>query len=873
MIRWTDQVRRTVLPNGLTVLVQRESSAPAASVVTHVKAGFFDEPDHWSGISHVLEHMFFKGTARRGPGDIARETKSAGGYLNAGTGYDHTSYFVVLPAESLVAAVDIQSDALLNSVIDRDELARELQVIIQEARRKLDSPGAVAHETLNAVMFDRHRIRRWRIGHEEVLAGFTRDDVLGYYRSRYVPRRTIVSIVGDVDPEDALRLTESAYAGWIDMPGAVDPSPAEPVHHDVRVRTLRGDVTHSHVALGWHAVPPLHPDAPALDLATAILGMGRGAWLYRALRETGLATSAGAHFYAPTELGLLGISAECEPERMEEVIREAGKQVTRLVDGDAKAEDLARAKTLMLTRWVRRLESMDGRATALAEAEGLTHYGYLDQEYAALEAVTLKQVRDVAARYLEPGRIAGLAYHPEGAGLDLDAGMLAAAFSGRGKPPSSGQPVIPHYQRGHSPGGRRVAKVLHVALPGADLLIRRKTGVPTVTLGAFALRGGMETPATAGVGALAARSAVRGAGDYDAGQLAFAFERLGGALGVSIAADWVGFNTTVLADRTGQAAALLAAVTGAARLEESDVGRERQLMIEEANQVADDMVRFPLQLAFEGAFGRAGYGLPVGGLPETLEAIGVERVRQYYGGLMQRRLTIAAVGDLDPDEAADQLTGVFGDIGERAPLRGRPSQEWAGEGAGPAPAERTKAQTAFAMLFPGPSRRDPRRHAADVWAAVAGGLGGRLFESLRSQRSLAYTVIASSWQRGGAGALLTYIATAPERESEAREEMLKELARFTREPVSDAELRQAVNYLAGQAEVAQQSAGSVLGEMVEAWLIGEGLEEIVAPGRAYRQVTREAVQQAAAQFLVPGRRAEGIVRGTAMPASPPVGGR
>jgi predicted Zn-dependent peptidase len=139
----------------------------------------------------------------------------------------------------------------------------------------------------------------------------------------------------------------------------------------------------------------------------------------------------------------------------------------------------------------------------------------------------------------------------------------------------------------------------------------------------------MEMPANAGIGALAARSAVRGAGDYDAGQLAFAFERLGGALGVSVAADWIGFNTTVLADRTGPAAALLAAVVGAARLEESAVGRERQLMVEEANQVADDMVRFPLQLAFEGAFGRTGYGLPVGGLPETLEAIGGDAVRRY----------------------------------------------------------------------------------------------------------------------------------------------------------------------------------------------------------------------------------------------------
>lgn len=105
---WTKGVIREVLPNGLTLLVQPDHSAPVVSVVTHVKAGFFDEPDRWTGISHVLEHMFFKGTARRGVGAIARETKAAGGYLNAGTGYDHTSYFTVLPASGLAAALDIQ---------------------------------------------------------------------------------------------------------------------------------------------------------------------------------------------------------------------------------------------------------------------------------------------------------------------------------------------------------------------------------------------------------------------------------------------------------------------------------------------------------------------------------------------------------------------------------------------------------------------------------------------------------------------------------------------------------------------------------------------------------------------------------------------
>jgi zinc protease len=844
---WTDQVRREVLPNGLTVLVQRDDSAPAASVITHVKAGFFDEPDKWQGISHVLEHMFFKGTGHRGPGDIARETKAAGGYLNAGTGYDQTSYYVVLPASELKTAIDIQSDALRNSVIDAGELERELKVIIQEAKRKLDSPSAVAHETLHQVMFDQHRIRRWRIGHEATLAGFTREDVLGYYRSRYVPSRTIVAIVAAVDPEEALDLVRAAYGSWEPRPVSIEPAPTEEPHSGIRVRTLRGDITHSHLAIGWQAVDPLHPDAPALDLAAAVLGMGRGAWLYRALRESGIAISASAHFYAPTELGVFGLSAEFEPHRLEEVIAVSGREIGRLIEAGPADDDLDRARTLLLTRWARRLEPMDGRASALADAEALKHVSYLDEEYEALASVTRDEVQAAAARYLQSDGVSGLVYHPTSSGTDLEADTMASAF--RSLPP----PV----ERRSS----EVAGVRHFPLDGSDLLIRRKPGVPTVTLGIYLPRSGPEDPSLAGIGALMLRSSVRGAGPHDARSLAFGFEKLGGALGVSASADWLGFSTTVLSDRLEQAAELLSLVFTEPALDDDDITRERDLMVEEALQVADDMFRFPFQLAFRDAFAEIGYGLPVHGLPETLGRIEAHHVREFHAREMAGRPVVVAVGDLDPAHGSNILAGVLEKLGSRM-KRDRPaSQGWAARETLARIVEREKAQTAFAMAFPGPDRRSPDRHAAEVWAAVASGLGGRLFESLRSRRSLAYTVTATSWQRGRAGAILTYIATAPEREEEARLEMLVELDRFRREEVSETELSQAINYLAGQAEVARQSSTAVAGEIVEAWLIGEGLKEIEDPGRRYRLVTAEGVLAVAQQYLDPGQRVEGVVRG------------
>ena len=203
-------VRRTTLANGLRVLVRRDRSAPVVAIVTYVSAGYFDETDDVVGIAHVLEHMYFKGTPTRGVGEIARQTKAVGGYLNAATIYDHTSYYTVLPASASRAGLDVQVDAYANSLIDAEELARELEVIIQEAKRKSDNPGAVATETLFELLHDRHRIRRWRIGREPGLRALTRDAMMRFYRNFYHPGNTVLVVVGDVDPDEALREIDGA---------------------------------------------------------------------------------------------------------------------------------------------------------------------------------------------------------------------------------------------------------------------------------------------------------------------------------------------------------------------------------------------------------------------------------------------------------------------------------------------------------------------------------------------------------------------------------------------------------------------------------------------------------------------------------------
>jgi zinc protease len=863
--RWTEGVRRELLPNGLTLLAQAVPGATAVCTLCHVRAGFFDEPDRLTGVSHVLEHMLFKGTPTRGVGEIAREMKAAGGYLNAGTGYDHTSYFAVLPPESLTTALDLQADALRRSLIDPGELVRELRVIIEEVKRKLDNPAAVAGETLHALLFDVHRIRRWRIGTEAQLAALSHADVLGYYRSRYVPSRTVIAMAGALDPDHALAAARESFAGWETAAATLDPSPAEPPHREVRARMLRGDIRHAELALGWRSVSALHPDGAALDVAAMILSTGRASWLYRALRAPGHVTSVGAAHFTPTEVGVFSVSADLDPAELERALAETGASLARLRESGPEQADLERVRVLLAARWARRLQTAEGRAGALAAAEALGRVELLDEEFERLLAVDAEAVRRVAAEWLAPAAVSAVAYLPEATPQILDVALLRRAFDREATPVTQAPEQLPKREL-PAPllaRGRRTGEVLHVELPGVDLLLAQKPGVPLVSLGIYRRRTIAESARTAGLGALVVRSAVRGAGDLGARELALAFERLGGTVTPLISADWFGFATSVLAAHATEGAAWLALVLRSPALQAGEIAQERATLGEEAAQLADDMVRYPMQLALRGAFGDSGYGLPSHGLPESIPALTDGMARAWHAcELAEGRTLVVAAGDLELERAADQLAGLFASEPPRAEAGVSQGGAWKSGGSGAGLSEaRAKHQTAFALLFPGPSRIAPMRFAAEVWCAIASGLGGRLFAALRERRSLAYNVFASAWQRTGAGALVLYLATSPEREEEAREALLEELAHFAAQPPEPDELTRAINYLTGQIPVRRQTVGALAAEIADAWLSGPGLTELLDLAGAYRAVSGGDIQRLAQVFLDPGQRVEGIIRG------------
>jgi zinc protease len=861
------------LPNGLTLLVQADHSAPVVAIVTHVRAGYFDEPDHLVGVSHVLEHMYFKGTSRRGVGQIARATKAAGGYLNAGTIYDRTTYYTALPAGALDLGLDIQADALLHSAIDEEELRRELTVIVEEVKRKLDNPSAMATEKLYEAMFDRHPIRRWRMGTPEALAAFSRQQVVDYYRGMYRAGNVVLVVSGAVAPDRVVRRVEELYGG-LEPGGSERPPRPEPETRGARFREMSGDIAHTYAELGWRTPGTLHADTPALDALSILLGQGRASRLYQAVRERGLAFSVAAHNYTPTEIGVLNVSLECEPWRTADALRGAWREVRRLCDGGGQGPELDRVRTVMQVRLLRRLETAEGRANLLAAWQAVGHWSHAASYLDRVAGLEPRHLRDVAARYLDPELTTLLVYRPAASpaigwtNADLPAVLEESAPAGAARTvgDAAGR-TAPARDAWSPPAAVMTAPafedgVAQHPLAGGRIVVKPRPHAPLVSL-ALVHRGGTarESAATAGLTGLTVRAALKGTTSRSAERIAIESEAMGGSISVGAGADLVSWSLTVPSGRFEAGLELLADVALNPAFPDAGVETERELALAALDRVRDDMFAYPLRLLLKAGFGGHPYGL---GLEETrraLEACAAGDVRRWHREALGEPW-LFVVGDVEADRVVDTAASLLAGTPSRPPGDAAPPATWT-EAPSREEVRRERAQTALAIGFPGPGYPHPDRWVLDVAANAISGLGNRLFEELRSRRSLAYSVTAYPLVRRHGGAFVGYIATSPERAVEARDALLRELVRLRTEPLAADELERAREYSVGAWQIRTQTNAAQLAELAAALMLGEGLSDIREFEARTRAVDGDQVIAAADRWFHEERVAEGVVRGGA----------
>ena len=286
---------------------------------------------------------------------------------------------------------------------------------------------------------------------------------------------------------------------------------------------------------------------------------------------------------------------------------------------------------------------------------------------------------------------------------------------------------------------------------------------------------------------------------------------------------------------------------------------ERTVALANLASLRDDMYHWPLRLAMEAAWAGHPYGQSVLGTEHSLSAISAPAVRRWHERCaIEAPGVLVLVADVDPEEGAGLAARYFGALrAVERPLV--PPPVWP-RALVERVEQRDKAQSALAMLFPGPSRTDDSRFATSMIAGVASGLGGRFFDELRDRQSLAYTVIAAPIVRQRSGAFSAYIAMSPEKEESARRGLLAEFAKLCDGPVSDRELALAKTYALGSRSIRREGAANVLSDIADAWLFGRALRELSEYEQRVRAVTAHDMLMVARKYFEPGRRVEGVVR-------------
>jgi zinc protease len=395
---------------------------------------------------------------------------------------------------------------------------------------------------------------------------------------------------------------------------------------------------------------------------------------------------------------------------------------------------------------------------------------------------------------------------------------------------------------------------------GLPVLVRLKPGAAVSHVGVFARGGAAAEPADqAGVATISCRAALKGTDSRTAAQVAEAAELLGGSIGPSVSSDGLGFTLSVPTPRITLAIELLADVVQRPLLRAADVETERTILLSQLAQLRDDMFRYPMRLATQAAYGTHPYARGTMGSEESVRAIAPADVTAW---LRERGAdwVVGIVADGDPDAlAAEALTRFAALRIAAAPVIAVPTWPVAFR---VNVETREKAQTALALAFPGPSHHDGDRYASRLIAAVTSGLGGRFFDQLRDRQSLCYTVHASPTERVAAGLFTAYIAMSPEKEDVAREGLLREFVKLTESPVTADELSRAQRYVTGTHAIAQQHGGTQLAEMVDAWLFGEGLDELDRYDDRVLAQSPPDLLRVAQQYFNLEQRVEGIVRGT-----------
>ncbi len=769
-----DGLVRRVLPGRPTVVVLPRPGAPIATFL-RMDAGAHHEPALRAGTAHFLEHMLFKGTGRHGIGAAAAAIEALGGDVNAWTSHDEIVLHATTTTGGVRDVLDLLVDMVRDPLIDPDELAREREVVLEEIAQAHADPDDRLGEAVSEALWPTHAYGRPVLGTEQTVRGLTQDILRSHLAHAVTASPTFV-IVGDLDPDDAVRQVDAAWSLPATRPTLPPPrGPSGPSTHLIRPDGRFDDQL---LEIAWRG-PDRVDDArmPALAVLVGLLGETAGDRLSEALdRDPKVGFDAWAALSEPTTGSVLSLGCRTLPGRTAEALGRIRALIDTLRRG-TRGRVVARARDALLADLDSALQTVDGTGELLLHHEcrhgDATH---LIPWRAAIAAVEPDHVAQVAFDLLDPdAAVVGV--------LDrtVDDAAIKEAWHARPRPPRSTPPSGP----------------LDTTLHGVPVRIVRTPG----PLAAVAIRaqGGWLTvpPRRAGLAAAWSRTLSRGAGAMDAEAFFDALDE----------------RSAVMTARDGPAACHLSAHAPAAHLLDlldlvGDVMVDPHFAEEEWAVVQEELfdeVRTRHERAAEVVGDRLAavrypghaWRVPALGTASTLRGISARSLRRFHRSALHRgNLAVSVVGPLHPDDVLDALAWIE-DLPEGSPFKEPAVPTWS-PGRHAVTAGRTTARVEVWLDGPGRAAPAATRAAWRLAEGVLDGQAGRLFLEVRERQGLVYDVHPSSVRHAHHGLLLLEATTRPARIDATEQALIDALTSLVEHPPTAEELRRARNLLRGR---------------------------------------------------------------------------
>lgn len=393
-------IEQFTLPNGLRVLCEQLPHLRSVSMGVWVKAGSILEREHENGLSHLIEHMAFKGTGRRSAKQIAQEMDAVGGYLNAATSKLCTCYYAKVIDENLPLAADILSDIVRFPAIDPKELDKERNVVLEEISMTDDSPEDVAYDLIASAIFGKQPLGQTILGPRELIASYTREDILAFRARHYSPMNTCVAIAGNFDLNQVKDLMAQRFGDWTG--GAGEIFPVNAVNQRPQTLTADKDTEQAHICLGYRGKPLGDADAYPMAVFNSILGGGMSSRLFQRIREeSAMAYSVYSAPSAYPHCGDFTIYAAVSPRNVKAVLAQIDEETSLLVREGATQEEFNMAKAQLKGGFILGQESAYNRMNSMGSNMALMNRVITtDETIRRIEAVTPEDVRRVAAETL-----------------------------------------------------------------------------------------------------------------------------------------------------------------------------------------------------------------------------------------------------------------------------------------------------------------------------------------------------------------------------------------------------------------------------------------------------------------------------------------